>query len=151
VTTFSGVFVADEDTRNMNFVAMAPLGSGANSGWTGAYTDIDETGYSDTDFISTTTVDAISTFNFGNVPTKYANYKVKAVAIGARATGSGSAPTKVHGAIRTGGVNYDKAAEMGTPVTFAALNVIWQTNPGTGIAFTIAEVDAAEFGFKAIT
>lgn len=146
---YSAVFVADEDTRPMNLASLPFTGAGGVSGWTGAYTDINETGYNDGALLTTSTLDAISTFVTTDLAAKYAAFKVKAVVLSGRGIGGATSPTTIQGVTRQSAVNYAKASEMPTPAALGSINIVWNTNPATAVDWTYALVNSAEFGFKA--
>lgn len=146
---YSAVILADEDTRAMNLVALPYTAAGGVSGWTGAYTDINETGYSDATLLSTETLDAISTFVTTDIAAKYSLFKVRAVAVGGRGIKGASSPTTIQAVVRLSAINYAKASELATPAAMGPMSFIWQTSPVTSAAWTVSEVNAGEFGFKA--
>lgn len=147
--TYSAIIVADEDTRAMALASLPFTGAGGVSGWTGAYTDINENGYTDAGILTTATLDAIHTFVTTDLAAKYSTFNVKAVAIGARGIGGASSPTTIRGITRQSAVNYDKVPEMPTPAALGPINVVWNTNPATAAPWTYALVNSAEYGFKA--
>lgn len=149
ICVHSATMVADEDTRGLTFVQRLPTGNGALSQWTGSYTDIDETGINDTDFITPASAGQISTFTFPTLPSQYTDYDVRAVVLSGRGQAGASDPTLFDMVARISGVNYF-AAPTDIPPAFGGRQIVYNNNPATGVPWTRAEVDAAQFGFRSV-
>lgn len=139
----SEVIVADEDTRLLNLVTLAPNAAGDINEWSGDYTAIDETTLSDADAISTDVGEKSFAANLTALPT--GDFIVKHVEMAYRAA-DGVGGMGVQGGIRTNGAYY-----LGTQRT---LNSSWQvfreqwaTNPATSNRFTLAEINALQIAF----
>lgn len=145
----SAIMVADENTRGLTFIQRLPAGNGALSQWTGSYTAIDETGINDADFITPSTAGDISTFTFQTIPSQYTDFDVKAVVLSGRGQAGPSDPTGFDMVTRVGSTNYFSALAS-IPPAFAGRQVVLLNNPATGVPWTRAEVDAAQFGFRAV-
>jgi hypothetical protein len=146
---WSAIFVSDEDSRALTFVHRPPIADGAQTAWTGTYDDVDETGENDANFITTTTNNAIETFTFADIG--FAGSSVAAVVVSLRAQGSASSPTQIEGVARIGGVDYSQSLlEPADTAAFGPVRAIFSFNPATSNEWTVADVDAAEFGVKAI-
>ena len=149
-TSISAMIIATESTKTLTLVERRPSGNGALAEWTGSYADIDELAYSDTDFITPTALNQISTFTFPALPAPLAGYEVQAVVESGRGQLGASSPTSFEGVARVSGTNYTKAVGSPIPSTFGGgLQSIWSVNPATGLIWTQAEVEAAQFGYKA--
>lgn len=72
-----------------------PSGAGANTGWTGAYTTIDDVGIDDTDLISSGSAGQKSTFTYADLPTLAAGYTIGDLFMWTRAKNDGASPTNV--------------------------------------------------------
>lgn len=143
---WSAVIIADEDTRGMSFVQSKPSGAGGASDWTGAYTDIDETGYTDTDVLSASAAAKVSTFAMADLPSGYSTgYDVVATVLAGRMKAGASASIKA--VYRVGSTNYT-GADFGAGAAFAGKQVIATVDPSTSAAWTVSGVNAAEFGFE---
>lgn len=145
---FSGLIIADEDTRDMIADNGKPTGAGTNSAWTGAYTAVDETGVDDTDFISTTAAANTSTFAFTDIDATFASgYDVVGLCVVARAARGPSGVGFVKPAVYSG-------ATLGTgtskelDVTFDRAFHIFTQDPNTAAAWAYAGVNAAEIGVQ---
>lgn len=64
----SEIVVADEDTRLMSLVTMAPNGAGTSTGWTGAYTDVAEVTIDDATALSDVSGVADAAFPLTGIP-----------------------------------------------------------------------------------
>jgi hypothetical protein len=74
---------------------------------------------------------------------------VRGVQFSTVAKRSDAGPKTIAGTVRIGGVNYFGAAKTPSTVyTVEDNRDILELNPATGLPFTIAEINAAEFGFK---
>lgn len=147
---WSRVIVADEDTRAMKMIQVLPTGNGGDTAWTGAYTDVDEISYIDTDYATTSTSGAKETYTHAALPVAYATgYEVKAVVVSGRMSAGQNSGLGVKSLFRIGGVDYEGAA---FPMSIQAgpAQVISPINPATGLAWTYAQA-VAEFGVSAYT
>lgn len=149
-TTFSEIIIADEDTRGMRLQRCEPTSNGANTAWTGVFSDVDETGITDSDLISSASANQIETYGCGDIHSSMSAFAVKAVAVSARARKGGTGPQNLQAATRIGATNYFTSNLSALNTAFAAVQGIWAVSPATGIAWTQAEVNAAEFGLKSI-
>lgn len=150
-TVWSGIIIADEDTRGITLVQRLPNGNGAQTAWTGAYTDVDETGYNDADFITSGVANDVETYTFADLPTEFANSPIAALIISGRMQGSAISPTGIQGVARIGSTNYAEDTERSLTTTFGPGQVIFAQNPDTASEWTAAAVNAAEFGVKSKT
>ena len=101
----------------------------------------------DTSYLEDATVGNVETY--GHATLAAASGLVRGVQFSTVAKRSDAGPKTIAGCVRTGGVNYFGAAK--TPSTIYTVEDnrdILELNPATGLPFTIAEVNAAEFGFK---
>lgn len=148
--SMSAFIISTESTKTLTLVERRPSGNGALAEWTGSYADIDEITASDTDFITPTALNQISTFTFPALPAPLAGYEVQAVVQSARGQLGGASPTSFESVARVSGTNYEQAIGSPIPSTFGGgLQSIWSVNPATGLTWTQAEVEAAQFGYKA--
>lgn len=121
-----------------------PSGAGSNSGWTGAYTTIDDVGVDDTDLISSGTAGQRSTFAYANLPTLAAGYTIGDSFMWTRAKNDGTAPTNVKPVRRdSGGTDNVGSSFSGMGVGFADFL--------TRYSVSAAEYDASEFGVESAT
>jgi hypothetical protein len=114
----------------------------------GHYAKIAEIPYDgDTSYVEDATVGNVETY--GHAALAATSGVVRGVQFSTVAKRSDAGPKTIAGAVRQGGVNYFGAAKTPSTVyTVEDNRDILELNPATGLAFTIAEVNADEFGFK---
>lgn len=147
-SAYSGIVMADEDTRRFRVIGLEPTANGTHTDWTGGYGDIDETGYSDTDYLYSDAADEKSTFVFADVPAQFSQHKVAGVCLSGRGIGDVVSPQLIRGIARLSSVDYELDPTNGMPATINGISYLWTTNPATSAAWTISEVNAGEFGFR---
>jgi len=143
----SEIIIADEDTRTMSLVTLAPNLAGDLNQWTGAYTAIDEYTIDDADVIYSTVADQDFQCNLTATPT--GTFVVRAIKISARAVRGATGISQIKLGIKSGvSVNVDDAITLST---------IWETkerlmlvNPVTTNLFTTAELDALQINLRSI-
>jgi hypothetical protein len=122
-------------------------GAGATSSWTGTYANIDETVYSDLDFINSGTANQVSTFSV-NAPT-LTGYVVQAVAVTARANRGSGGPQNLKLVLRSGGTDY-LGSSKSLDVGYGAFVEIWETDPATSAAWVNTAIATLQPGVKSI-
>lgn len=142
----SELILADEDTRLMSLVTLAPNASGDASAWTNGYTNIDEVTLSDADVIYSSTADQEFQCNLTGMPT--GDFICKGVKVVARATdGVGGVGIQM-------GVKTNSTVDLGSTITLGGswetVERIYQQNPITSNRFTPAEIDALQFAVKSV-
>jgi hypothetical protein len=148
---YSGIIVADEDTRGMRLVQRLPTGAGAETDWTGAYTAIDEIGINDADFITSATANQTSTFTFNDLPSEFNGSPIAAVVVSERVQGSAISPTTLQNVARVGSTDYPDDTEHATTTAYGPAQTVFNVNPATLTEWTASTVNAAEFGVKSKT
>jgi hypothetical protein len=101
----------------------------------------------DTDYAYSATAGAKDTYTFTNVATVGV---IKAVQVSARARKTDVAPKTLAIVTRVGGVDSDGPAQAVASTTYGQYQQLLETKPGGG-AWTIADVNAAEFGLKVVS
>lgn len=147
-TTFSALIIADEETRDIVFQSLKPTGAGTNSGWTGAYTTVDESGIDDSDFITVSSAAQTSTFAMTNTNAAFAtNYEVVGLGVCARSSRGSSGVGYVKPAVYS---NVTLGTGTSTPldVTWGRAYHIFTQDPDTATTWTIGGIDAAELGVQ---
>lgn len=124
-------------------------GNGSNVGLTPSTgTDhgalVDEPIPNTTDYNGSTTVGAKDTYHY---PSLTLPGSVLGIQTNLYVNKSDTAPRQVCAVVRTGGVDYDGASVV-TGTTFVYESEVRALNPGTGLAWTTAEIDAIEAGMK---
>lgn len=150
--TYSEIIIADEDTRGMKVVTLPPeAAGGTNTAWTGAYTDVDETALNDTDVLSSNTTGQIEQIGFSAFSMPSNGWDVMAVVVGFRGKDDASGVQQVRASIRSGTTDYNGTTQPMT-TSFDGYYHVWTQDPDTGPAdWTIAGVDALEYGVESIT
>lgn len=150
--TYSRVLVTSGDDHPDRYV-LVPLAIGANgaeTGFTGDVTDVDGTGTDDGDFLTAASAGLRETFAFGDIPGSYPSHDVAGVIVTARSRKGTSGPTALNALARVGGTTYAPGAMSPAPAeVLSASQRVLTTNPATGVKWTQAEVNAAEFGIEA--
>lgn len=144
--------VADVSTLGMRVATLVANGNGANTAWTGGYTDIDENNINDADFISSATATQVETFTLSDLSTAAAALTPVAVVNSFRARNGASGPQNIDPALRTGGTNYFGSSVPGLSTSFSSgyFNV-WQINPNTGLDWTVSDINGLELGARSAT
>jgi hypothetical protein len=125
--------------------------AGGNSGWTGAYTDVNEAINSDTSFNSATSAGLRQTYAMGDV-TVPVGYSIQTVMQFLRAKNDGAVPANIKSSVRQSTTNYDYASNMsGIGTSFAPLCARYDADPSTSAAWTQSGFNSAEFGFLSVT
>lgn len=142
------------DTANWigstKIVGIVPTGAGDLTQFTpsaGAnYQTVDELPVSDADYNSVNTVDQTDLFTHGALPGVAS--VVKAVQVQFRSVKEGaSTPQNIQSALKIGATVYNGTSK-GLTFSFADNIQMQELSPATGIAWTVDEVNNAQFGYK---
>lgn len=142
----SEMIVADEDSRTMSLVTLAPSAAGTTDTWTGVYTDVNETTINDANTVYVDADVQDEQFNLNNLPAGV--FQIRAVKGSMRGTKTGGATaTKVGVGINSGGtVDAGTLQNMTTGwVTYERLMLV---NPVTGVAFTLSEINSLQSNLR---
>jgi len=150
-TYMCALFVADEDTRNIEYVQLKPDTSGVHSDFTGGLTEVDGNGFDDaTSAFSLTSGHKLS-LKDGSLTTDFdSGYDVVGVGVAARAFKGTAAAYDLKALIRSGSVE-EVGPAWGIAIAKDGYQTIWDVNPETSAAWTVAEAKAAEFGVQVHT
>jgi hypothetical protein len=132
--------------------AILPSGVGAQAEWdpsAGAnWQCVDEAApNADTDYVSTAVAGERDSYLFGDLTPVTGS--IKAVVVYPMARKDDAGARSIAPVVRVGGVNYD-GVEQSIADTYAYYKQIYEENPGTALPWTIADVNAAEFGVKLV-
>jgi hypothetical protein len=148
---FTDVIITNGCTIGAKMVQPLLAANGADTGWTGLRTGIDETGnYDDVDFITVGTSGTSTSYTVADMPAIFdVNdfYQLAAVISIVRARYSGGAPTKVAHYLRDGGVNHYKP-DITLTTSYLFYNELWLVNPTTLLPWTEAEFNALQVGVR---
>lgn len=131
---------------------LAPNGNGNSSQLTGSdgnstdnYLLVDEQPYNTADYVGSATPNQKDTYTLQDLPGTVASViAVQEVAIASKADGGDATLKQV---IRAGGTDYATSA-FGVGTSWGALTNLRELNPNTGVAWTPANVNAAEVGVQ---
>jgi hypothetical protein len=130
---------------------IASAGNGTHTDWTpstgtdhGALVD-EATPNGDTDYVSSSTVGHRDSFNFAALGITGVVTAVQAVGW---ARNSDAGARTINHCTRIASTTYDGGTNTALDVTYRAARQVWTTSPATAAAWTIAEIDAAEFGVR---
>lgn len=144
---YSQVVIADEPTIGMRLLTRYPNGAGATSGWTGAYTGIDEAVFDDADFILSASANQVSTF--AQTGSSLTGYVVRAVGVSARAKRGASGPQNIQLALRSAGTDYFSSSQA-LGLGYEAHQNIWETDPATASDWVNTAISSLQPGVKSI-
>lgn len=130
-----------------------PTGAGGVTAWTPSagsnWAAVDEaTANDDTDYVSATGVGDKDLYAFGNLVTSTGLVRAIQPVLTARLATAGS--RTLAATTRTAGVDVDGPNIPLLSSSYLQYNKIQELNPNTGLPWTIAEINAAEFGMKVI-
>lgn len=146
---FSQIILATgETTIGKRLMTLVPTGAGATDQWTNGYAAVDETVYSDADFIFAESAGLVELFT-GTAVGSISGYTVRAIAVTARANTDGTGPQNIQLAVRTGGTTFTSSSQA-LDVAMGAHYAIWEDNPDTTIDWTAADISTLQFGVKSI-
>lgn len=139
---FSEVLWRTDDTRKVIGIrSIWPYANGNADEWSGTYSDVDEIIVDMNDANWTDTSGLLQQYKVPNLPSLTGNTIVGAVMLGARIN-SNSVDVQLN--VRTGGSDYFSSS-FDTSGTVEDHMIIWETNPDTGLPWTVAEVNDADF------
>lgn len=129
-----------------------PSAAGANSGWTGAFTDVNEAVNNDATANASATAGQRQTYAMQDVTLPSAAYSIQGIWQWVRAKNDGAAPANIKLTVRISAVNYDTAANIANVgLGYSNSGTRWDTDPSTSAAWTVANWNAAEAGFLSAT
>ena len=134
--------------------ALRPSGAGATTQMTpsvGAnYECVDDTTPdADTTYVSSATAGNKDTYACGDLTSTTGTVKALVVHAYARKDDAGERTLKA--VVRHGGTDYEHSDARQVLDSYRCLSWIFETNPGTGSAWTISDVNGAEFGQKLVS
>lgn len=150
----SGIIIADEDTRALVYTGpFVPTAEGGVSGFTGAYTAVDDLHQAtvDSDFVTATVAGTESTYGTGGLNTVFnSGYAVVAVAVVDRAAiGTNSPINGAQAAVRSGTAMGYGAIEDGITTVPQVIEAVFPNDPATAAAWTVSAASSAQPGARA--
>lgn len=143
---FSEIIVADEDTRLMNLVTMAPNGAGTTDLWTGTYSNVNPVTINDANYVYSNVTGQDEQFNCIDIPS--GTWTVKAVMAVARAAVSPSATaTQLALGVNSGGT-VNVGSNIALAGSFAPYQRLMATNPVTSAAWAQSEMNPLQINLR---
>lgn len=146
---YSQIIVANEITIGSKLATLTLDAVGSNNAWVGtssnAAADVNEIGLDDTTYISAQTAGLVETWATSDLDPQYTN--VRAVVVSALAKYSATGPKNIDAITRIGTGNYASAMTALGP-GYTPSQAIFSINPVTNAAWTVSDVNAAEFGIR---
>ena len=143
---YSAIMIADEDTRNLDVLYQLPTGNGSQTAWTGSYTDVDEAGINLSDYAYATATGQQETYTFPAVPAGLTGRTVSLCRLRMSAL---AATMNIDAIVKSGGSIFDIGVAFAAGTSGLGKKIDISNDPNTAAPWTIANLDAAEFGVKA--
>jgi len=154
-TNYDDLYVSWDNASAISFMsdvevrAIFPDGAGALTDWTGVsganYTNVDEDPPDVADYNKSAVVGNVDTFTF---PDLTFTGTVWGVQFCAYAKKDDTEIRAIQGVCRIGGVNYLSTNTEYLSTDIMYYRFVWGLNPATTAAWTVAQVNAAEFGYR---
>lgn len=122
---------------------------GANTDWSGAYTDVNEAVMSDASLQSSTVAGQKETHVMSNI-TVPAGYSIDAVFHWMRAKNDGVAPTNLRSVLRSGSTDYSSVDVATLGVGYRPVGIRYLLDP-VGASWTAANYNSLEVGYESAT
>lgn len=147
---FSEVILSNWNTNGSKIVSAPPTGNSAvNTAWTGDYTDVNALSPGAGTYISSATAGQREGFTFAAFPALTAGQSIAGIGIGISGFSDLTSPQHIEMSTRISSTNYDGPSRS-LPVALTYLQMFWNNSPATGIAWTYAEANAAEYGVVSV-
>lgn len=148
---FASFIAADEDTRDMDIVRCTLTADGFYTDAQGTFADVDEQGSAGADEIffddGSERQSFVTEVNDGvNV-----GFEVLASVISLQCDRVGGTPSGLRGLYRVGSSDFTSAAETILEGVVDQVQFIQETNPDTGLAWTVTEIEDAEVGLETVS
>lgn len=123
---------------------------GTNTGWSGAYTDVNEAVGSDASVQSSTSAGQKETHAIADV-TISAGTEIYSVFHWMRAKNDGSAPNNIKSVIRSGGTDYATGNLSGIGTSYGPVGARYDADPATAANWTQSSFNGIEAGYESAT
>jgi hypothetical protein len=150
IVSYSEVILASWNTIGAKLVTRAPVSAGTWNEWTGlGYSAVDEVPYAGDMMVSGSSNQRFS-LNFADVPALGTGESLQAVKISGAMVKDAGGPQSVNFFARIESADYDDIDQAAPAVinTTNPLSKLWEVSPATGQPWTLAELNAAEFGVR---
>lgn len=122
---------------------------GANTGWTGAFSDVNEIGVNDATTQAAATAGLIETHVMSDI-TVPAGFEINTVFHWMRAKNDGTAPNNIRSTLRLSGANYAGPTASNIGLGYGPVGSKWTQAPNAS-NWTAANFNAIEFGYESLT
>lgn len=137
----------DISTIGAHVKTIRASGAGTNTGWTGAYTDVNEAVTNDATFNQATSSALKQSYAMADIAVP-SGYLIKGVRHCFRVRNDGAnAPLNVQSLCRSAGTDYATGNLSGVGATYGPVSKRYATDPATSAAWTQSGVNAVELGF----
>jgi len=141
---------------DVRVATLLPSGTGALAQFTRGGTDsgnnwdqVNEANINaDTDYVFSNTVGNTDTYAYTDLPAGAVSVKGAVAQFAARRDDAGS--RTLRGIVRQGGTNYNTPATANMTASYASAQLPMDVNPATGLAWTVSDVNADEFGVQVV-
>jgi hypothetical protein len=153
-TTWSEIIVLDSDTRGCGLWLMNSNTSGTNSQWAGTASTVNKNQINDTGFVTAASNNLIEDYKpsggggSGGIALPAGSYTVLGVVESVRALVGTAGPQHLQAGFNFAGT-WQWGSSFAPSTSFGNFsNIVWNTNPNTGAAWTIADITAATFNYS---
>jgi hypothetical protein len=152
------IIIDDSDWvgKGHTFVGCVITGAGSSAQWTSStgatnYANVDETPYSDTDYNSTNTTDALDLYSINDCLNGLDVTSVSGVYLNIRTAHEGAPTTKGTKCAIKSGTTTGTSSTVSQSLSFLSEQKIFEINPDTAAAFATADFTSGiEIGYKAV-
>ncbi len=142
-------------TKNLRIAGKAVTGAGSNADWTPSsgsnnWDTVEEIPPSDSDYNYTNTIGHVDTFNIANCTESIASIEALQVNFNCAYEGTPT-PSGIQSVLRHGGTDYASGTTILLPSSFGHRFQVYETNPGTGSAFTESDINNLEVGYESVS
>lgn len=143
---YSEVIIADWNTIGSKLVTKTVAAAGNYSAWTNTYTNVDEV-VPTADYILSATANQRFSATIGAFPALASGESIESVAVHSYAGRDAGGPQNINHFLRISATDYD-GSDKTLAVGLTGRSQFWQVSPATSVAFTVAELNAAEIGVR---
>jgi hypothetical protein len=145
----SQVMVDTVSTIGRRMATGYPSGVGANTSWTGSYTEVDEIVLNDADFINSASANQLESYAI-TVPS-LTGYVVQDVTVSTRAKCGSGGPQNMRHVLRSSSTDGLSGSDVALTVAYAPQQTTFTTDPATSAAWVNTAISAVQPGAKSIT
>ena len=144
----SQVIVDTDPTLNYQLYTKFIDGAGTLTDWNGVYTDVDETGQDNTDYVDTDVANNSTSYSVDDL-TLPADYSIKNLVHSVAASIGTTGPQNLQLGTYSGGAEHLGSNLSGIDLSIRAYQLVVTTDPATGLSWDETTANAAQIVFKA--